>query len=310
MHVLIMQLCIECGASFAANPIVNGKRIDLRGRKRCLACRPIRPLQRPRKRVVRPPKTKTCQSCGRPFPAKVVIEGVMRSLYRRRFCLDCSPFGAHNTSKSPPVGVAPEGLREHRRRKRNAKTYRAQKRRRQRRKNELIAMAGGRCVDCGYFACVATLEFHHRDPSTKEFGLGNFDGSFDRLVAEAAKCDLLCANCHRLRHALRDGAVEPAGILEARRRQKYRAFQYLGATCYECEREGPPALFEFHHLDSREKAFGISRSGILRPWEEILAELEKCVMLCANCHREVHAGVRTVLPTLLGLAEDALPYIA
>ena len=33
-------------------------------------------------------------------------------------------------------------------------------------------------------------------------------------------------------------------------------------------------------------------------------------VLCANCHREVHAGVRSIRPTLLGLAEDALPYVA
>jgi hypothetical protein len=43
----------------------------------------------------------------------------------------------------------------------------------------------------------AALEFHHRDSRTKAFGLGNFSGSWERLAAEAAKCDLLCANCQQ-----------------------------------------------------------------------------------------------------------------
>ena len=201
-------------------------------------------------------------------------------------------------------------LREHRRRRRNAKTYRAQKRRRSRRKLQLVQERGGRCEDCGYSRCVAALEFHHRDASTKEFGIGNFDGSLHRLIAETQKCDLLCANCHRLRHAVADGAALGQHIASVRDR-KARAIALMGRECFECALVGPAALFEFHHLDAATKAFGISHRGISsRTWKDTLAELEKCVMLCANCHREVHAGVRTIRPTLLGLAEDALPYVA
>jgi hypothetical protein len=260
--------------------------------------------------VQRQPRTKICEACGRPFPAKIVIDGRRRSLYRRRFCLACSPFGSHNTSKSPPAIAAPDELREHRRRRRNAKICRCQKRRRKRRKNELVALAGGRCVDCGYFACIAALEFHHRDRSTKEFGLGNFSGSMEKLMTEFAKCDLLCANCHRIRHAVEDDRAEPDRLLYARRELKLRAVAYMGSVCLECDRQGPLALFEFHHIDAKAKDFGISRSGIIRAWEKIVAELEKCVMLCANCHREVHAGVRQIRPTPLGLAEEAAIYRA
>jgi hypothetical protein len=67
---------------------------------------------------------------------------------------------------------------------------------------------------------------------------------------------------------------------------------------------------EFHHRDAREKDFGLSESGTPRRWERIVAELAQCAMLCANCHREVHAGVRTLDAGLLGLAEDALGYAA
>lgn len=84
----------------------------------------------------------------------------------------------------------------------------------------------------------------------------------------------------------------------------------MGGECFGCGLEGPSAVYDFHHWDAGEKEFGISQDGIPRRWVDVVAELEKCVMLCANCHREVHAGVRTIRPTLLGLAEDALPYAA
>jgi hypothetical protein len=71
-------------------------------------------------------------------------------------------------------------------------------RRRREIKAILVAEAGGRCVLCGYDRHVAALEFHHRDPATKRFGLGagGLTRSLAAARAEAAKCDLLCSNCH------------------------------------------------------------------------------------------------------------------
>jgi transposase-like protein len=61
----------------------------------------------------------------------------------------------------------------------------------------LIDEAGGRCLLCGYDRNPAALQFHHVDRATKEFTLRNGDTrSLARMRAEAAKCVLLCANCH------------------------------------------------------------------------------------------------------------------
>jgi DNA-binding transcriptional ArsR family regulator len=70
--------------------------------------------------------------------------------------------------------------------------------RRRRIKQVLVAEAGGCCVLCGYDATPAALHFHHVDPSTKRFHLayGGFARSLDVAREEAAKCVLLCANCH------------------------------------------------------------------------------------------------------------------
>jgi hypothetical protein len=240
----------------------------------------------------------------------MVVGGIVRSLYRRRFCLECSPFGARNTSTVPPGSVTTEELTEIRRRKRNAKTYRSLKKRRVRRKRELVASRGGRCVDCGYNRCIAAFEFHHRDPATKEFSLAEFSGSLERLLREAEKCDLVCASCHRLRHV----GLEVAGVADPvvlhRRRRKLRAIAYMGSRCNSCGRDGPAALFEFQHRNASEKDFGLSESGIPHRWDKTVAGLDKCVMLCANCHREVHAGVRELDDdNLLGLADNADQYL-
>jgi hypothetical protein len=56
---------------------------------------------------------------------------------------------------------------------------------------------GGKCVKCGYDKCVDALEFHHVDPTVKEFHLGEARGrNIKTLKKELEKCILVCRNCH------------------------------------------------------------------------------------------------------------------
>lgn len=62
---------------------------------------------------------------------------------------------------------------------------------------------GGSCANCGYNKCLGALEFHHLDPSQKEFGISNYRSYTtlnDNIKKELDKCILLCANCHREEH--------------------------------------------------------------------------------------------------------------
>jgi transposase len=70
--------------------------------------------------------------------------------------------------------------------------------RRRRVRKRLVEHAGGACALCGYDRCAGALHFHHRDPATKRLALGGrgLTHSWARLTEEAAKCVLLCANCH------------------------------------------------------------------------------------------------------------------
>jgi hypothetical protein len=60
---------------------------------------------------------------------------------------------------------------------------------------------GGKCTRCGYDKCFDALEFHHTDPNTKEFHIGERRGlNIDALRVELNKCILVCRNCHTELH--------------------------------------------------------------------------------------------------------------
>ena len=73
---------------------------------------------------------------------------------------------------------------------------------------------------------------------------------------------------------------------------KVRAIEELGGKCEICE-EGHPATLQFHHRNPEEKEFSLSTKTLsatkLFPWEIILKEIQKCQLLCANCHAKLHS---------------------
>lgn len=79
---------------------------------------------------------------------------------------------------------------------------------------------------------------------------------------------------------------------EARSRRvalRAQAIAFLGGKCQVCGYDRCHEGLDFHHLDPTEKDFEISDR--LTSWTAILPELRKCALLCACCHREVHAGL-------------------
>lgn len=75
------------------------------------------------------------------------------------------------------------------------------------------------------------------------------------------------------------------------RRKKVRqmSVEYKGSKCATCGYNRCIEALEFHHNDLSQKDFGISEKGYTRSWDKVKEELDKCIMLCANCHRELHA---------------------
>lgn len=74
--------------------------------------------------------------------------------------------------------------------------------RRRKIRQKAIEFLGGKCMKCGYNKYQEVLEFHHRNPSKKDFNIlsKGYCRSWERVKNEIIKCDLLCANCHRETH--------------------------------------------------------------------------------------------------------------
>ena len=80
-------------------------------------------------------------------------------------------------------------------------------------------------------------------------------------------------------------------VRKRRKLTKKIAVAYKGSRCFICGYQECVDALEFHHLGNKEKDFGISKSGYTRRITNVLKEADKCVLLCSNCHREVHAGL-------------------
>lgn len=76
-----------------------------------------------------------------------------------------------------------------------------------------------------------------------------------------------------------------------KRREKIKemAIDYKGGKCSICGYNKCSDALEFHHLDPSQKDFGIGSKGYTRAWDKVKEELDKCILVCANCHREIHA---------------------
>jgi len=115
---------------------------------------------------------KICEICGSEF--ETVPGG-----HSRRYCFECSPQYPKGGSRAATISALRRAM-----------------------KREAVKRLGGKCMRCGYDKCIAALNFHHRDPNQKDFGLA-FGGNmhtWDAYWAEVQKCDLLCANCHAEEH--------------------------------------------------------------------------------------------------------------
>lgn len=147
---------------------------------------------------------KQCEKCGNQFPGWATIEGKRKNLNNRKFCLQCSPFGQHNTrnlnkeskrrvvngNRQPYSEWSDEAKEDNRARIFLRGWFR---------KKQLVEQHGGCCEKCGYNRCMRALHFHHVDPKQKSFTLDSRTiqtKNWQLVQKESQKCQLLCSNCH------------------------------------------------------------------------------------------------------------------
>ena len=119
------------------------------------------------------------------------------------------------------------------------------------------------------------------------------------LATGAENVELPCPRHGVTRHVRRQGGFRCAlcrshHVADKRRRMKRRLVDEAGGSCALCGYDRSLAPLQFHHVDPAAKGFGLSQEGVTRSLDAAREEARKCVLLCANCHAEVEAGVAQV----------------
>ncbi len=100
-----------------------------------------------------------------------------------------------------------------------------------------------------------------------------------------------CKQCGKIfDHAGRNLVCSTCKGKERRELHRQKATEYLGGKCKYCGYNRCIAALDFHHRDPLKKETEIGRIW-QRSWNRIKEELDKCDLVCSNCHREIHAGL-------------------
>ena len=172
------------------------------------------------------PKTRQCKRCNGDIPLTIIIDGKRRFFNTRYHCLKCSPYKSNKPTLNGRICKLC-----------NKKLYDRQQ---------------NTCKNC---------KDEKKDQYNSKEGKRN------------PKQEYINAYLNKRRHLL-----------------KKKMVKYKGGKCKNCKCIKHDVIFDFHHIDPSKKEYTISKIYHLK-WEIIKKELDKCIMLCSNCHRLLHAGV-------------------
>lgn len=147
-----------------------------------------------------------CKKCGKTFSVRIKLNEKVRHLGKRKYCLDCSPFGSRNTRKLEitypeqlkvicKICLRPFIYNKKKNHRKNMCGSCAVIQWRRRTKQKAVDYKGGKCTLCGYSKCLRNLTFHHLNPSEKSFQICCTLG-WERIKKELDKCILVCCRCH------------------------------------------------------------------------------------------------------------------
>lgn len=145
------------------------------------------------------------------------------------------------------------------------------------------------CVDCG-ISDIRVLEFDHRDDEEKLYTISGMSRitSLEKAAIEMAKCDIRCVNCHKVRTANQQNRWRPEHGNNDRNsvyiNRKYAWEFRENNPCVKCG-ESNPIKLDFDYLDPSKKIKRISKLIHSTSLEKLKTEINKCQILCGNCHR-------------------------
>lgn len=157
---------------------------------------------------------------------------------------------------------------------------------------------GGKCIKCGE-TNTHVLVFHHKNPNEKDFNIGHMKGNFENVIInELNKCDLLCVNCHHETHFNMTNNQNIKKTTNDTRLTKNLFLEFKNKfQCEICGYNKCLASLGFHHIDPQIKKYEISYlksyqyKSIAAFDEKLIKELDKCQVICANCHAIKHTNL-------------------
>lgn len=138
-----------------------------------------------------------------------------------------------------------------------------------------VCLTGKRCLPSGIISENEEDNTHYKCSKCNKIQEINNENFYFRKNKKVHPWCRKCNDSHSLQRA---------------RDIKQKCAQYKGGKCIICNYNKCIGALEFHHVDPSIKDFGISRIKTFN-WEKVKKELDKCVLLCSNCHKELHGGV-------------------
>ena len=81
-------------------------------------------------------------------------------------------------------------------------------------------------------------------------------------------------------------------VITWRKRTKLKLVEYKGGKCQICDYNKSLNALHFHHIDPNEKDFQISGKSL--SFDKLKSEVDKCILVCSNCHSEIHEGITKI----------------
>ena len=212
--------------------------------------------------------TRVCSKCG--------LDGVFRKGHRQ--CQTCERAYGRARGKIPEVKQALAEYRVANRAKYRKLNVEIHQRTMAEKHARMDVIKSAPCMDCHGSFPPYIMDFDHRNPADKAFEINAalYSGiSWSRIVAEVAKCDVVCVRCHRLRTWVLCGSTKSSDP------RKVLVSSLKNGPCKDCSGKFHYSQMDFDHVRGEKKG-NVSHLSV----KKILIEVQKCDLVCANCHRE------------------------
>ena len=151
------------------------------------------------------------------------------------------------------------------------------------------------CTICGkIFPNHEIIEGKYKNISKRKTCLDCVPFGSVRLNKERKPSGLFCIKCGKFlsgnqRKYCSRNCQTSSHMMRHSREKKRKAVEYKGGKCQKCGYNKCLGALEFHHLIPDEKEYNLDQQKLARwGWEKLKKELDKCILLCSNCHKEEH----------------------